>query len=253
MSQNVRREYRQSFISGFEHIAQSRDENGNRKTDVVVESSAAIKKGQRMYNVSISLIIEQISNDSGQYIYRILLNDDPNISCTPLSTRSKKAIGQAASLPKKNIKGGDSFSMVYGIHKDGKCSLSHTSQHPIQRVAPQVYSFILGAIDRAIECTILLPEDEKGNDDTGERSKGTPTQKSLGENKKTRRGKKIRAEVLPETLPEEAPGMVEIDREVLGRRQANSEIRSNQLGSGTYIGGELADSLSDGQAPDIGF
>lgn len=250
---NVRREYRQSFISGFEHLAQSRDENGNRKTDVVVESSAPIKRGQGMYNVSVTFVIEQVSNDSGEYVYRILLNDDPDISVLPISKRSKKAIGQVASLPKAGNKGGDSFSMVYGIHESGKRPLSHTPEHPVFRVASQVYSFLLGTIDRAIECTILIPNDTKTNDDAGERVQGPQSQESLGANKKAGRSKKIRAKILPEATPEKATSMVEINGPILGRRQEDSAARPDELGSGTYYGGELADSLSDGQTPDIGF
>lgn len=250
---NVRREYRQSFISGFEPVVQSRDENGNRKTDVVVESSPPVKRGAGMYQVTLTFIIESVGDYRDEHAYRILLNDDPDISVLPVSKRSKKAIGQAARLPKKGLKGGDSFTMVYGIQPSGQRTLSHTPQHPLQRVAPQIYSYLLGAIDRAIECTILEPEDETSNDDARKRSEGTPTQENVGTDKKKGRRKKVLPEILPETLPEEASGMVEVDGTVLGWGQANSEIRLNQLGGGTYFGGELADTLASGETPDIGF
>lgn len=250
---NVRREYRQSFLSGYEHIAQSRDENGNSKAEIVVDGSPKVKRGQAMYQVSVTFLIEQVSSDSGEYLYRVLLNDDPDILAMPVSKRSKKPTGQNAYLPKTGVKGGDSFSLVYGVYQSRQRSLSHTPQHPLQRVTPQIYSFLLGVIDRAIECTILIPENAPRIDDPGQRIESTPTQKSIRDNKKKGRRKKIRAKVLSEALPEEAASVVEIDGQVLGRGQANSEIRSNQLASRTYNGGELADGLSDGQTPDIGF
>lgn len=251
--QNVRRGYRQLFISGFEHLAQSRDENGNSKTEIVVGGSKPVKRGERSYKVSFTLILEQVSNDSGEYVYRVLVNDDPDISVTPYSIRSKKETGQTAHLPKTGIKGGSSFSLVYGIHESGNCSLSHTAQHSLPKVAPQLYSIAMGAIHRAIECTILLPENEKENDDTGERSEGSPTQKSLGTDKEKRRSKKVRAEVLPEAIPEKTPVLVETDRAILGERPGNREVGPINLGSGADNGGEIADALSDGQSPDLGF
>lgn len=251
---NVRREYRQSYLSGFEHIAQSANQDGDsQKIKRLTDSPPKINKGQRSYSVSVQVIIEQVSNDSGEYTYRVLLNDDPNIFVSPYSIRSKKETGQAVDLPKKGIKGGDSFSLVYGIHKGQKRTLSHTAQHPLQRVVPQIYSFILGALDRAIECTILIPEDKAANDDTGKRIESTPTQESMGTDKKKGRGKKIRAEVLPETLPENSPLLVALDRALLGSGQGNREAGHVQLGSGTDNGGAIADDLSNGQTPDLGF
>lgn len=251
---NARAAYRQLFLSGYEHIAQPKDPDGNSKTvKRLTDAAPQIVKGQRSYQVSLTFVIEQTGNDSSQYDYRILLNDDPNISVTPYSIRGKKTTGQVVDLPKTGIKGGDSFSMVYGIHQSGQRTLSHSPQHPIQRVAPQLYSFFLGAIDRAIECTILLTPKQEGNDDTGKRSESTPTQKGLGTDKKKGRGKKVLSEVLPETLPEKAAVMVEVNGEILGRGQANSETELGGLGGGTNQRGELADALSDGQSPDIGF
>ena len=240
---NVRREYRQSYLSGFEHPAQPRDENGNRETDIVVEGSKPIPRGKGGYQVSVTFVIEPIGNDSGKHNYRVLLNDDPDILITPYSIRGKKATGQAAYAPKKGIKGGDSFSLVYGVHESGNRSLSHTTQHPLSRVLPQIYSFLLGAIDTAVECTILVPENETANDDPGERIEGSATQKVLGTNTQKGWRKKVRTKVQSETVPEEATGMVEINGTVLGWGQANSEIRLNQLASGTYYGGELAHQL----------
>lgn len=251
---NVRRGYRQSYLSGFEHIAQSTNQDSDsQKIKRLTDSPPKINKGQRSYSVSVQVIIEQVSNDSGLYTYRVLLNDDPNISVTPYSIRSKKETGQNVDLPKKGIKGGDSFSLVYGVHKGQHRTLSHTTQHPLPRVLPQIYSFILGAIDRAIECTILIPEDKATNDDSGKRAESTPTQESLGTDKEKRRSKKIRPEVLPEALPENSPLLVEIDGALLGSRQGNREVGLIQLGSGTDNGGAIANDLSNGQTPDIGF
>lgn len=251
---NVRREYRQAFLSGYESLIQSRNEDGNSKTlPRLTDSPPQVRKGERSYNLSIKVIVEQVSNDSGQYTYRICLADDPHLSVAPYSVRGKKETGQTVDLPKKGIKGGDSFSMVYGIHEDGSGTLSHTPQHPIQRVAPQIYSFILGAIDRAIECTILKPENEATNDDTRKRSEGTPTQENVGTDKKERRGKKVLPEILPETLPEETTVLVAADGAILGWRQIDPELRLAELGGGTDQRGELADTLASGETPDLGF
>lgn len=251
---NVRRQYRQLLLSGYEHPAQSTNEKRDHKTlPKLTTEPPKLRKGERAYNLSIQVVIEQVSNDSGEYIYRVLLNDDPNLSVTPYSVRGKKETGPAVDLPKKGNKGGDSFSMVYGIHKGGQRALSHTPQHPLQRVLPQIYSFILGAIDRAIECTILIPEEAPRIDDPGQRIESTPTQKSLGADKKKRRGKALRPQVLPETLPEEAAILVADDGQVLGWEQRNPSHRLIDLGSGTDNGGAIANALSDGQTPDIGF
>jgi len=251
---NARREYRQQFLSGFEPVVQPGDANSNSKTlrDLTNETPQ-VHKGARCYNLSIPLIIEQVSNDSGEYIYRVLLNDDANILVAPYSIRGKKETGQAVNLPKTGIKGGTSFSMVYGVHEDGVGSLSHTKQHPIQQVAPQLYGYVLGAIDRAIQCTILITEDQKGDDGTGQRIESTPTSEVLGTDKKARRGKKVLSQVLPETLPEEAANLVEDDRKILGGRQEDAQNGLDRVRGDAYHGEGLEDLLTGDRPPDIGF
>jgi len=229
---NARRQYRQQFLSGFEPVVQPGNEDGNSKTVTSVQNGPTqVKQGERSYYISIPVIIEQVSNDNQQYIYRILLNDDPDLFVSPYSIRSKKATGQAAYLPKTHIKGGSSFSMVYGVHKDGDGSLSHTQQHPIQQVAPQLYSYILGAIDRTIQCTLLLPERQKTVDDTGQRKERAPISEVIRTYTEKRRGKKVLPEVLPEALPEEATILVETDGTILGGGQENNEPGLVILGS----------------------
>jgi len=252
--ENVVKRYRQLFLSGYEHTAQSSDEKrDSQKNAKIPEQRPEVPRGKGSYNVSVQFVIEEIGNDCGKHTYRVLLNDDPNILIAPYSIRSKKETGQTFNLPKKNIKGGTSFSVVYGVHEKGGSSLSHTEQHKIQFVTPLLYSFILGAIDRAIECTVLEPNKEQANDDTNKRIESTPPPKNVGTDKKAGRGKKIRAKVLPKALPEEAAGVVETNGSLLGGRQADAKAGPVELASGTYQGGELADSLSDGQPPDIGF
>lgn len=253
MVRNVTPLYRQLFISGYEHIDKSGNKDGNSKAVKQAEAHTTPIRGERCYHVSIPVIIEQISNDSGEYQYKISINAHSDIPIASFSKRGKKITGQIAHIPQEVGGKPDTFSLVYGIHKSGMRALSHTTEHPIFTTTAQIYGSILGIIDRAIQCTILQPENAQTNDDAGQRIESASTQKDVGGDKKTRRSKKVRAKILPETSPEETPLLVEIDRKVLGWGPANDDIRPIGMGSDIYTGGGIADSLANGETPDLGF
>lgn len=251
--QSVRPRYRQAFLSGYEHLTQPKNENGDRKKDLEDAEITEPPRGKRSYNLSLQVIIEQAGNDSGEYLYKIRLNDNANLLVAPYSITGKKDIGPASSLPKETGQGVYVLPLVYGIHEGGNGTLSHPNGRDILQETSHIYGWLLGQLDRAIKCTVLKPENEATNDDTGQRKEGTPTPKSMGTNKKARRGKKVLPKVLPETPSEKAAELVEDDWEILVGRQEDAQARHELLGSRTYDGSSIADALSDGQAPDIGF
>ena len=250
-TKNVGRNYRQLFFSGFKSDIQPGNEDGNSKTVKQVAERQEPVKGARCYKILVPVIIEQTSYDSGQYNYRILLNDNANLPISPYSIRGKKDIGPSANAPKKEGRRTNAIHLVYGVHEDGVRALSHTNQSNVQPDAAQIYSFVLGQIDRAIECTIFEHQNGKGDDDTGKRVESTSPSKSVRSNKKTRRSKKVLPEVLPETLPEEPARMVEVDREVLGWGPMYTEAGHIRLGGYPDDRGNPEKTIREGGTPNI--
>lgn len=250
---NVRRLYTQQVLSGYEHFVQPRNENGNSEK---VERSSAVEKierGKGSYIVYVPVIINAAGDDSNKHEYQISINDNSNVAISAYSQRSKKATGQVHNLPKE--KGGkvSKISMVYGISENGIGTLSPINERQVLRDVASIYSWLLVQVGRAIQCTILQPENEKTNDDTGKRVQGTQAQEIVRDDKKGRRRKKVLSQVLPENSSKETAVLVETDRQILGRGQGDIELRSLHLGSVFDNREGIADILERGETPDIGF
>lgn len=225
---NVRAIARQLVLSSFGGSVQSRDVFSDGSTQPVGEQKDSAKPNweQKNYKLSFTVQLEEISVDGDKHVYQISLNDDANLSMLPISKRSKSATGQAVTVPQKKSKS-KKVAVVYGIQQDGKLSLPHTSGLKSLTGIADFYSWLLGQIDDAIQFRLQQQKNQKTDDDAGKRDESPQPQEDVGKHKKAGRGKKVRAEVLPEALPEEAAVLVENDGPVLGNGYANIV---NQLG-----------------------
>lgn len=237
---NVISQLHQQVLSGWSGFG--KPENWNGASDEAKQGrEERTPKGfwqSKTYMLSIPVIIEQVSLSGDEHKYTISLNDNAHLSLSTYSKRGKKLSKETVAIhPTK----GRSFSpihLVYGIHESGELSLPHIDQQEMGRVVAQIYSQILGKVDAAIQRTLLERAQQTPNDDAGKRSESSSTPQDVGEPKKRRGGKKVRTEVLPETLPEIAAQMVEADRSVLGERPKDVSGKLVGMGNITHLGEE---------------
>lgn len=211
--QNVGRIYRQQVLSGYEHINQPSDTNGDSSQDEQRgEEKLSSKFWQsKTYQVSIKLIIEKTSNGGDEHKFTIRLNDDNDVLISPYAKQSKRVSKDAFTILGSSSRKTVSLPMVYGIHKAGVCTLSPSSGNSLPETIAQLYSFLLVQLDRTVECIILKQENKTGDDDNGERVQSDESPKVLGSNKAKGRSAKILPKVRDETIPEIPAKMVETD------------------------------------------
>lgn len=209
---DVRPIARQLVLSGMRDSIQPKDVFGDGSSEESERQETAKKPDwqSKVYNISITFQFEQVSVDGDKHVYSILFNDDANLLATPISTRSKKAIGPTVTIPQKKSKS-KKMAMVYRVHESGSATFSHPVGQAALRDVAEVYSFILGQIDDAIQFRLQQQAEQTTGNDTRQRDKGTLAPKDVGRHQTARRGEKIRAQVLPETLPETSPALVETD------------------------------------------
>lgn len=235
---NARRIYTQQVLSGFEHLNQPEDENGNSSQNEQGRTEKLPPKfwEQKSYQVSISVIIEKTSTGSNQHEYSISLNADSDILIAPIAKSGKKTTQSPHTIHREKVTKTRKIPMVYGIHKAGVDTLSYPARYPTSTGVTEFYSYLLGQIDRAIECTIQQQEITSGNDDSGQRSESPPTPKNVGSNKAKRRGSKILPKIRNEALSEVPPKVDDINGAVLGGGSSNTGDRLDTMGNDTFVG-----------------
>lgn len=232
---NVGRIYRQQVLSGYEHIIQPQDTDGNSPSNEQ-RREEKVKPSfwqQKSYQVSFSVIIEKVGDSGDQHNYRIHLNGDSDISLSPISIRSKKVSQSPYTIHQPQAKKGIKIPLVYGIHKSGVRSLSYPDGYSIPEGIAHVYSFLLGQLDRAIECTLQQQENQAGNDDSGQRAKGTQSPENLGEHQAEGWSEKVLPEIRNETVPEKDTMVDGTPWKILGNRLANGQDKLGGVGNDT--------------------
>jgi len=238
---NVGTVYTQSLLSGYEHLLQSSNTDGNSPPTEQrgEETPQELKREQKAYKVLGPVIIEKVGGDSDKLTYAIHLNGNPDLLVSPTSTRSKttpqNGIAVHHAKSKKTVK----VRLDYGIHQTGQYPLSHSNGvSPLIQIA-HITGFILDAINTTIERTIFLPEKTKSVLDPGSSPEGTPTQENVGTHKAKRRSKKVHPKIHSEALPEVSPQLDEPNRSVLGNRHRDSADKLAGMGNDTDDRGEL--------------
>lgn len=232
---NARRLYRQQVLSGFEHIYQPKDEDGNSSQDEQGGEEKLPSKfwQSKAHQISIKLIIEKVGTSGDEHKFRIRLNDDTDIFVSTYAKQSKRVSKETATIPGKGNGKTVSLPMVYGIQQSGNRALSPTDGHSLPEAIAQLYSFLLVNLDRTIERIILEQENTSANDDTGKRVQGDEPPKKLGTNKAKGRRSKVLSEVRDEAIPEVSPQVVETYGEILGERLSDIENRLGTVGNNT--------------------
>jgi len=240
-TKDVRPIARQFVLSGFVNSIQQEDVYSDGSKKQLVRENVGAKGPdwkQKSYQATINFIVEEVSVDSDKHIYYISINDDANLSIATYSTRGKKATSENVTVPQTQSKT-KKLALVYGIHEDGSCTFSHPSGQTGARILADVYSFLLGQIDDAIQFRLQQLADKARNDDTGERIESTLPQENVGEHPKARRGKKVLPQVLPKTIPENSPLLVAYERAVLGNGYENEPDKPGGMDDNTFIGSAL--------------
>lgn len=238
VQKNVRRLYTQQVLSGFKHLIQPADQDGDSPQN---EQRGAEKLPQEFwkqknYQISISVIIEDVSTDSNEHQYKISINDDADILISPVSRVRQKTPKQVVTIHQETNSQTRKVPMVYGIHEGGISSLSYPIGYSIGRGITEFYSFLLGQIDRAIERVVLEQKNETGNDDTGKREKSPQSPKDLGDDTETRRSSKVRNKIRNENKPKNRSSVDEANGKILGRRPPNTGDRLDKVGDDPFIG-----------------
>jgi len=212
----------QQILPGWEHISKPKNESSDSPSSEQrgEEAPPAFWKS-KAHTVSITALIEQTSLPDGQYLIELSFPDDVNLSLRSYSKRGKKQSKEISEIPVEKSRKWPKIHLVYGVSEDGGVSLPHFAKQETGTVVTQLFSQVLGRIDAASKRTILERKKQTANDDAGKRSKSTPTSKNVGVTKKPRGSKKIRNEVLPETVSKEASVLVEPNRQVLGSGSEN--------------------------------
>lgn len=238
---DVRRIYRQQVLSGFRHLIQPSHKDSDSPSDEQRGTQELPPEfwQQREYQVSISVIIETLSPGSHEYKYQICINDDTDILITPTSKRRKKVPKQIATIHQETITKTRKIPMVYGIHEEKKRTLSYPDGFSIGQGITEFYSFLLGQIDRAIEHIVQQQKNQKGNDDARERTKSSPSQENVGDDKKTGRGSKVRTKVRTKAIPENTAKVDETNWSLLGGGSPNFNDRLDEMGDDPNLGNAL--------------
>lgn len=229
---DVRPVARQFVLSGWSDSIQPKDVYSDGTTNEP-RGEEATQGGrewqQKVYKLSFSLIVEQVSDDGNQHVYKVLVNDDSDLLVSTYSKRSKKTTSSALAVPKKKSKG-KSLALVYGVHPDGKCTLSHPTGQAGAILTAELYSWLLGQIDDVIQYRLQQQNKQTTDDDTGQRVESASTPTNVGGHQTRGRGKALRPKVRAEALPEEGAGMVETYGEILGERRGHIEDRLAGMG-----------------------
>jgi len=209
--------YRQQLLSGWRDFGKPENWDGgsSQKKSTPKKNSRGVWKS-KVHQISIPVVIEEISIDGNKHYYRISVNPYSDLPITAYSKRSKKATSQIFTIAATEGKKETEIPMVYGVSKEGVNSLSYPPGFaPLDGFA-HVYSRVLVAIDRAIGRVIREQEAEKRGDDTTSSFESPSTQKGLGKPETSRGSKKIRSEIRSKNQAEEATVVNGVDGEILG-------------------------------------
>lgn len=234
---------RQFVLSGLSGIMEPREIYSDGSTQQLGRKENDTKGPdwqQKTYQATVSFIIEETGLAGDKHEYRVRLNDDAHLLVTTYSARSKKATSPTVAIPQK--KGKDTtLALVYGVHKEGPGTLAHPTGQEGIRIAANIYSFLLGQIDNAIQYRLHQLKGQETTDDTGERYSSSLLRKDVGGHKKTGGGKEIRPKVLSEALPETTPILVEAIGALLGDGHPDYQDRIKRVGDDNFIGTGLED------------
>jgi len=225
--QNVGTLYTQSVLSGYSHLLQSSNTDGNSTPDEQrgEASPQELKREQKAYKVFVPFVVEKVGGDSDKLTYSIHLNGNTHLLVSPYSIRGKTASQDGVTVPFKEDEKTVKVRLDYGVHQTGKYPLSHPDGHsPIIQIA-HITGFVLDAINATIERTILKPTQEEAILDARECAESASTSTDVGTHKAKRRGKKVHPKVHAETLPKVPPQLDETNGSVLGDGYRDSENR----------------------------
>jgi len=238
---NVGTVYTQSLLSGYEHLLQSSNTNGDSSSDEQGRKTTPqeLKREQKAYQILVPLILEKVGGDGDKLTYAIHFNGNTHLLVSPYSIRGKKTSQDATTVPFKTDEKTVKVRLDYGIHQTGQYPLSHPNGYsPLIQIA-HITGFVLDAINTTIERTIFLPEKTESVLDPGSSAEGTPTQENVGTHKAKRRSKKVHPKIHSEALPEVSPQLDEPNRSVLGNRHRDSTDKLAGMGNDTDDRGEL--------------
>lgn len=223
--------YRQSVLSGWGDYGKPDNWDGDSKAQK--PGKPVTKKGdtwqQKRYKILVPVIIDEISYDGNQYRYSLSINANTDISVFPVTATRKEIAGQGTVLPAEKGAKWDKVSMVSRVQPEGKYSLSYPSDVALQFGIAQIYSHILGTVDRAIERRVQFLAGQEGQTNTRGSKAGASSQKGVGTNKKTRRSKKVLPQVRTETTSETSANLDGFGRKVLGHGQGNGENKTGTM------------------------
>jgi len=230
--QNAISQFHQQVLSGWSSYGKPEnwDSGGDEAQQGGEETASKSIFKSSTYLLSIPVIIEQASVLGNEHVFSISLNDDTHLSISTYSKRSKKKSKETVTIHPAESRKFPPVHLVYGIHENGQLSLPSFAKQEMVEIVAQVYSQILGKINSAIQRALYERAKRATNDDSGKRSESSPTSKSVGEPKKRGGGKKIRAEVLPETVSKVPAELVEVNGAILGDRPKDIESELGRVG-----------------------
>lgn len=230
-TRNVRALARQLVLSGCGNSIQSKDiySDGDETIGRRAKTTKEPQWEQTVYRAAVSFVIEQVSVGSDKHEYKIFINDDADLSLCTYAKRGKKATSDVFTVPQAKSQT-KTLAMVYGVHKSGELSLSLTARQEGVQNAADVYSWLLGQIDDAVQFRLQRLEEQAHNDDPAKRDKGTLPQENVGEHQAPRRRKTVRTKIRTKTIPEDPSVLVGVDGQVLGMRPGNGQYQPEGLG-----------------------
>lgn len=223
-AQNARQRYYQAVLSGWGDCVKPKDKNSASNASQQEDKPENRETWeQKIYHISIPLVITETSIHGDQYEYTVSINANSDIPVIPATEKGKKLSKQAFTIPGKTNRKKTRLPMVYGIHTSGNGAFSRVNElNPIPAIT-QLHSAVLEQIDRAIQRRVQFIAGQKTDEDATVSLQSPSPQKDLGTDKAKRRSKKIRAEIRDEALPEESTRLDGTSGTLLGKRQGNGE------------------------------
>jgi len=248
-TQDVRRFYVQSALSGFGSPDKQTNEDSSSKAQVIPPAQSPFFWQQKRYIVYVPVIVTETSVSSSQYEYKVSVPTNIDFSLSPYKPKSKNLSGQAYSVAKETNVDNSGLYLVYGVPTSGSDTLSPIAVNPIRDAVPYIFSRVLGQVSRAIEHILYFSgKGEKlqaSPDDSRQRSSVTPTPKDLGTDKVTRRGSKVRKQVRVEGQTKDPPSVDETNGKILGERPENGADKLGGISDDPFEGSALAGHTMD--------
>lgn len=219
-SENARKRYTQAVLSCWGDIVKQGKEDGGSSSSDDKANRVVPKKfwEQEAHIIFVPVVIKSVKLSDTEYECDISIPLDVDVPIRIYRPRSEKMSQFVTYLLAEKAKDNSPrLRMVSGISEAGVDPLSPSLINPLGNVLAYVYSRVLGIANRAARCKVFESKDQARIVNARVSEGGAQAQKDLGKHKKSRRGEKIRKQVLPETLPEESSEMVGMDGKILGK------------------------------------